>query len=78
MNKRLKKIFDENDFEKKFNIDEAVDLAINTATTKFDETIELVASWYNDFYSNRNLIKKSSLNQIIFYEKSLRERLKIK
>jgi len=41
MNKRLKKIFDENDFTKKFNIDEAVDLAINTATTKFDETIDI-------------------------------------
>ena len=41
MNKRLKKIIDENDFEKKFNIDEAVELAINTATTKFDETIDI-------------------------------------
>ncbi len=41
MNKRLKKIFDENDFEKRFNIDEAVKLAINTATTKFDETIDI-------------------------------------
>ena len=41
MNKRLKKIFDGNDFEKKFNIDEAVELAINTATTKFDETIDI-------------------------------------
>ncbi len=41
MNKRLKKIIDENDFTKKFNIDEAVDLAINTATTKFDETIDI-------------------------------------
>ena len=41
MNKRLKKIFDENDFEKKFNINEAVELAINTATTKFDETIDI-------------------------------------
>ena len=45
---------------------------------KFDETIELVTSWYKNFYSNRNLINKISLNQIIFYEKSLRERLKIK
>ena len=41
MNKRLKKIFDENDFENKFHIDEAVELAINTATTKFDETIDI-------------------------------------
>ena len=41
MNKRLKKIFEENDFEKKFNIDDAVELAINTATTKFDETIDI-------------------------------------
>ena len=41
MNKRLKRIFEENDFEKKFNIDEAVELAINTATTKFDETIDI-------------------------------------
>ena len=41
MNKRLKKIFEENDFEKRFNIDEAVELAINTATTKFDETIDI-------------------------------------
>ena len=41
MNKRLKKIFGENDFEKKFNIDEAVELAINTSTTKFDETIDI-------------------------------------
>ena len=41
MNKRLKKIFEGNDFEKKFNIDEAVELAINTATTKFDETIDI-------------------------------------
>tara|TARA_X000000368_G_scaffold113528_1_gene88523 strand:- start:360 stop:1043 length:684 start_codon:yes stop_codon:yes gene_type:complete len=41
MNKRLKKIFGENDFEKKFNIDEAVELAIKSATTKFDETIDI-------------------------------------
>jgi len=41
MNKRLKKIFEENDFEKKFSIDDAVDLAINSATTKFDETIDI-------------------------------------
>ena len=41
MNKRLKKIFEENDFEKKFNVDDAVELAINTATTKFDETIDI-------------------------------------
>jgi len=41
MNKRLKKIFGENDFVNKFNIDEAVELAINTATTKFDETIDI-------------------------------------
>ena len=41
MNKRLKKIFDENDFEKKFNINEAVELAINSSTTKFDETIDI-------------------------------------
>lgn len=41
MNKRLKKIFAENDFEKKFNINEAVEIAINTATTKFDETIDI-------------------------------------
>ena len=41
MNKRLKKIFAENDFEKKFNINEAVEIAINSATTKFDETIDI-------------------------------------
>jgi len=41
MNKRLKKIFSENNFEKKFNIDEAVELAINSSTTKFDETIDI-------------------------------------
>ena len=41
MNKRLKRIFEENDFEKKFNIDEAVELAMNTSTTKFDETIDI-------------------------------------
>ena len=41
MKKRLKRIFEENDFEKKFNIDEAVELAINTSTTKFDETIDI-------------------------------------
>lgn len=45
---------------------------------KFDETIELVASWYNNFYLERNLIKKKSLDQITFYEKRLRERLNIK
>ncbi len=41
MNKRLKKIFEENDFEKIFNIDEAIDLAINNANAKFDETIDI-------------------------------------
>jgi len=41
MNKRLKKIFSENNFEKKFSIDEAVELAINSSTTKFDETIDI-------------------------------------
>ena len=41
MNKRQKKIFEKNDFEKKYNINEAVELAINTSTTKFDETIDI-------------------------------------
>jgi len=41
MNKRQKQIFEKNDFEKKYNINEAVELAINTSTTKFDETIDI-------------------------------------
>ena len=41
MNKRQKQIFEKNDFEKKYNINEAVELAINTSTTKFEETIDI-------------------------------------
>ena len=41
MNKRLKKIYKENNLDLQFNLEEAVDLAINSSTTKFDETIDI-------------------------------------
>ena len=41
MNKRLKKIYKENNLDMQFNLEEAVDLAINSSTTKFDETIDI-------------------------------------
>tara|TARA_B100000242_G_C43019954_1_gene474582 strand:+ start:449 stop:1540 length:1092 start_codon:yes stop_codon:yes gene_type:complete len=62
----------------KLNSSKAKKLLNWNSILKFDETIELVSSWYKNFYLNRNLIKKNSLNQITFYEKSLKERLGIK
>ena len=41
MGKRLKNIFTENDLSKSYSLDEAVDIAIKTATTKFNETIDI-------------------------------------
>ena len=41
MGKRLKNIIKENDFSKSYSVEEAVDMAIKTATTKFNETIDI-------------------------------------
>jgi large subunit ribosomal protein L1 len=41
MNKRLKEINEKSDFTKMLSLDDAVDLAINSSTTKFDETIDI-------------------------------------
>ena len=41
MGKRLKNIIKENDFSKSYSVEEAVDMAVKTATTKFNETIDI-------------------------------------
>lgn len=41
MGKRLKKIFKDNSFDSHFALDEGADLAINTSTAKFQETIDI-------------------------------------
>ena len=41
MNKRLKSINAESDFSKKYSLEDAVDMAIKSATTKFNETIDI-------------------------------------
>ncbi len=41
MGKRLKNIITENDFSRSYSVEEAVDMAIKTATTKFNETIDI-------------------------------------
>ena len=41
MSKRLKSINAESDFSKKYSLEDAVDIAIKSATTKFSETIDI-------------------------------------
>ena len=41
MNKRMKNIFNENDFVKSYKLTDAVEIALKTSTTKFDETIDI-------------------------------------
>ena len=41
MGKRLKKIFADNSFDAQFSLEEGSDLAINTSTAKFQETIDI-------------------------------------
>ena len=41
MGKRLKKIFADNSFDSLYAINEGADLAINTSTAKFQETIDI-------------------------------------
>ena len=41
MGKRIKNIIAENDLSKSYSLEEAVDIAIKTATTKFNETIDI-------------------------------------
>ena len=41
MGKRLTKIFEDNSFDSHFALDEGADLAINTSTAKFQETIDI-------------------------------------
>ena len=41
MGKRLKNINAENDFSKSYSLEDAVDMAIQSATTKFNETIDI-------------------------------------
>ena len=40
----------------------------------FKETINMVTTWYKDYYSNHNTIYKTSFNQIKEYEKLLIKR----
>ena len=42
----------------------------------FNETSSLVAIWYKNYYRNKNRIKKTSLDQIQFYENCLKKRIK--
>ena len=42
MSKRMKNILSENDLAKSYDIGDAVEIALKTSTTKFDETIDLV------------------------------------
>ena len=41
MNKRMKDILGQNDFSKSYNLGDAIDLAMQSSTTKFDETIDI-------------------------------------
>ena len=41
MNKRMKDILSQNDFTKSYNLGDAIELAIKSSTTKFDETIDI-------------------------------------
>ncbi len=41
MSKRLNNIIAENDFSKSYSLEDAVDIAIKSATTKFNETIDI-------------------------------------
>ena len=41
MSKRMKNILSENDLAKSYDIGDAVEIALKTSTTKFDETIDI-------------------------------------
>tara|TARA_A100001015_G_scaffold30972_1_gene34502 strand:+ start:137 stop:820 length:684 start_codon:yes stop_codon:yes gene_type:complete len=41
MNKRMKDIMNQNDFSKSYNLGDAIELAMKSSTTKFDETIDI-------------------------------------
>mgnify|MGYP001333366921 FL=1 len=41
MSKRMKDILSQNDFSKSYNLGDAIELAVKSSTTKFDETIDI-------------------------------------
>ena len=41
MSKRMKDISNQNDFSKSYNLGDAIELAMKSSTTKFDETIDI-------------------------------------
>jgi large subunit ribosomal protein L1 len=41
MNKRMKDILSQNDFSKSYNLVDAIEMAMKSSTTKFDETIDI-------------------------------------
>ena len=41
MSKRMKNILSENDIAKSYDIGDAVEIALKTSTSKFDETIDI-------------------------------------
>ena len=41
MKKRMKNILSENDFSKSYNLGDAIEIALKSSTTKFDETIDI-------------------------------------
>ena len=41
MKKRMKNILSENDFTKSYNLGDAIEIALKSSTTKFDETIDI-------------------------------------
>ena len=59
MGKRLKNIIAENDFLKSYSLEEAVDIAIKTATTKFNETIDICFHLLLGGCSNRQTLLPS-------------------
>ena len=66
--KRLKEISSNLEEGRVYDPSEAVELAKKGAVAKFDETVEMVASWYRNFYKDPQNINYFTNKQIKLYQ----------
>lgn len=62
----------------KLNSQKAYKLIKWRSILNFNETTKLVSEWYKNYYFSKMSPKEISLGQIMFYQRLLRERLKLK
>ena len=66
--KRYNQTLEKIDVNKQYSPNDAVGMVKDNATAKFDESIEMVAEWYRNYYSEPKNISNITTEQIKRYQ----------